>query len=651
MGLKVVALISGGKDSFFSLLHCHANGHEVVALANLFPSSKSGEDAEDDLDSFMYQTVGHSVIPIYEQALGLPLYRQHIVGSAVDNARAYGTNVAAGLHAQDETEDLVPLLLKVKQAQPEVNAVSTGAILSDYQRTRVESVALRLGLAPLSYLWQWPRLPPCTPASLLDDMAAVGQDSRIIKVASGGLDESFLWTNVAARPTIARLKKASEMFGSYGDGAVLGEGGEYETLALAGPKPLWKARIEVDDAHRHTIPGEAGSASEHVSQAYLTAPGKDQRDVGDLRKPYLYEDKFETILTRLLEDQEAVPVPAAWKRLQQSERSETTRDQYFGLTGQGPNVAAQTKSIMEQLPARWLEDTGADMFSSITYTSIILQNISDFAAVNEVYGSYFTLPLPPARATVACAGVLPRDVKVMFGFTLSPRLSSAPRHGLHVQSRSYWAPANIGPYSQATTMPCNGSDSLDELVFVAGQIPLEPASMELRCRGLTDYRKRFAEQTVLSLQHMKRIGDVMNVVEWAAVLVFVATSAEEDAHALVSMAVRAWTAHHEAAGSEEETEDDETFDVWYATQKPAHMSRPSQATSHVAVSSGLPPMWVVKVDTLPRGANIEWVGYGRTKLQGQGIAIPHLQYLLCTFAGCVLWSSDGIDAQDVKVLT
>ncbi len=36
-GLRVIALVSGGKDSFYSLLHCMANGHRVVALANLHP--------------------------------------------------------------------------------------------------------------------------------------------------------------------------------------------------------------------------------------------------------------------------------------------------------------------------------------------------------------------------------------------------------------------------------------------------------------------------------------------------------------------------------------------------------------------------------------------------------------------------------------
>ena len=37
--LNVIALISGGKDSFFNLIHCIEHGHRIVALANLFPGS------------------------------------------------------------------------------------------------------------------------------------------------------------------------------------------------------------------------------------------------------------------------------------------------------------------------------------------------------------------------------------------------------------------------------------------------------------------------------------------------------------------------------------------------------------------------------------------------------------------------------------
>lgn len=37
--MQVVALISGGKDSFFNAMHCVAAGHELAALANLHPAA------------------------------------------------------------------------------------------------------------------------------------------------------------------------------------------------------------------------------------------------------------------------------------------------------------------------------------------------------------------------------------------------------------------------------------------------------------------------------------------------------------------------------------------------------------------------------------------------------------------------------------
>jgi diphthine-ammonia ligase len=39
---KVIGLVSGGKDSTFNLLHCVANGHEIVAIATLTPEAGVG---------------------------------------------------------------------------------------------------------------------------------------------------------------------------------------------------------------------------------------------------------------------------------------------------------------------------------------------------------------------------------------------------------------------------------------------------------------------------------------------------------------------------------------------------------------------------------------------------------------------------------
>lgn len=54
----------------------------------------------------------------------------------------------------DEVEDMYELLKEVKKKIPSIEAVSSGAIASDYQRLRVESVCSRLGLVSLAYLWK-----------------------------------------------------------------------------------------------------------------------------------------------------------------------------------------------------------------------------------------------------------------------------------------------------------------------------------------------------------------------------------------------------------------------------------------------------------------------------------------------------------------
>lgn len=72
------------------------------------------------------------------------------------------------------------------------------------------------------------------------------------------------------------------------------------------------------------------------------------------------------------------------------------------------DVAAQCKQVMTNLEAV-LKAAGAG-FPDVVKTTIYLQDMADFAAVNEVYGAYFKTD-PPARATVAVRG-LPKGVQV-----------------------------------------------------------------------------------------------------------------------------------------------------------------------------------------------------------------------------------------------
>jgi 2-iminobutanoate/2-iminopropanoate deaminase len=52
--------------------------------------------------------------------------------------------------------------------------------------------------------------------------------------------------------------------------------------------------------------------------------------------------------------------------------------------------------------------------SAVVKSTVYLKNMSDFSAVNEVYGSHFSSD-PPARATVEVSR-LPKDVSIEIDF-------------------------------------------------------------------------------------------------------------------------------------------------------------------------------------------------------------------------------------------
>lgn len=72
------------------------------------------------------------------------------------------------------------------------------------------------------------------------------------------------------------------------------------------------------------------------------------------------------------------------------------------------DIAAQTHRVFKNLAAI-LEAAGASL-DRVVRTTVYLADMDDFAAMNEVYGTYFSSPAP-ARATVQAAR-LPRDARV-----------------------------------------------------------------------------------------------------------------------------------------------------------------------------------------------------------------------------------------------
>ncbi len=73
------------------------------------------------------------------------------------------------------------------------------------------------------------------------------------------------------------------------------------------------------------------------------------------------------------------------------------------------DIKTETELVMQNLKAV-LEE--ADMtFENVVKTTIFLSDMNNFAAVNEVYGSYFNEDTAPARETVAVR-TLPKSVNV-----------------------------------------------------------------------------------------------------------------------------------------------------------------------------------------------------------------------------------------------
>ena len=72
------------------------------------------------------------------------------------------------------------------------------------------------------------------------------------------------------------------------------------------------------------------------------------------------------------------------------------------------DITVQTRQVLTNLAAL-LKASGSSL-ERVMKTTVFLADMNDFAAMNAVYGEYFTQS-PPARSTIQVAR-LPRDVKV-----------------------------------------------------------------------------------------------------------------------------------------------------------------------------------------------------------------------------------------------
>ncbi|KAG1925481.1 diphthine--ammonia ligase [Pimephales promelas] len=385
--MRVVALISGGKDSCYNMMQCVSAGHTIVALANLRPPAHA---VSDELDSYMYQTVGHQAVDLLAEAMDLPLYRHTIKGSSLHTGREYSPTEG------DEVEDLYQLL-KLVQEEVCVEAVSVGAILSDYQRIRVENVCARLELQPLAYLWRRDQ------AELLREIISSGLDARLIKVAAIGLDpERHLGKSLAEMEPY--LHELSEKYGVH----ICGEGGEYETFTV--DCPLFKKKIVIDSAetvihsadafapvgflrltHMHTEDKTEGLGALPLSRCPC------QNTIDKMTEELEYADKSPDVQRGCPSNAERGCQPEQGRLPSHSSRSPAGFQWISGLTAppsEHAHVQGQSRHIFTLLQRR-LQERGWRM-EHVLLVHLYVRDMENFSLINSLYRSFFTLD-PPAR--------------------------------------------------------------------------------------------------------------------------------------------------------------------------------------------------------------------------------------------------------------
>ena len=502
----VVGLISGGKDSLHSLaLAVIKHGHKLAGVANLRPAAARDKPESDELDSYMYQTVGFNMVPAIADCLGVPLIVQEISGTSISLEMQYDKTEG------DEVEDLYCLLAKVKERWPEVEGIVTGAVLSTYQRTRVEDVCIRLGLKSIAYLWQRDQ------ADLISEMISSDLHAIVVKVASMGLGVKHLGKSIAALAPY--FEKLNGQFGFH----QAGEGGEYETLSLDS-KLFWKSRIVLDKtqivmhddvcfspvAYLKVIDYHLEQKEAIETPDWIYREGADAADAAAvLVQAQRKTNDGETIKVG---DQACASVINSALPAQRREcgvHLQTSAcfapDAAVAVLG---TVQEEVQTVFRQLQKQL--DAHGSTLADVCFVNLYLRDMSTFALVNGAYCKYFGRN-PPSRA---CVEVPLQRMRVMLdAYVVRSSGESASCKGaleakseqagvirevLHVKSLSEWAPLCIGPYAQM--------NRVGDLCHVAGQIGLVPETMQVLSHPKECSSKAMAKREAdLCLQHCERV--------------------------------------------------------------------------------------------------------------------------------------------------
>ena len=204
--MNVAALFSGGKDSVFAIYIAQQYGWDITHLVSIFPENK---------DSWMYHSVNIHLTKTLAEAINIPLVTQMTKGEK-----------------EEELSSLQHVLSTL-----EIDGVISGAIASEYQRTRIEQVCHELKIKSFTPLWHKDQ------ALLLQEMIKAGFIIKIVGIFADGFDESFLGKTIDQQ-TLSELKQIQKEKKIN----IAGEGGEYETLVVDGP--IFQKRMILKDTEK-----------------------------------------------------------------------------------------------------------------------------------------------------------------------------------------------------------------------------------------------------------------------------------------------------------------------------------------------------------------------------------------------------------------
>jgi len=202
--MKVAALFSGGKDSVFSIYIAKQWGWDITDLVTILPKKK---------DSWMFHSVNINLTEVLAEALDIKLV----------------CKISEG-RKEEELNDLKDLLSSL-----DIDGVLSGAIASEYQRTRIEKICHDLNIKSFTPLWHKDQ------TLLLRDQIDAGFIIVIAGVFAYGLDKSFLG-KIINEEIYNKLINVKNKYSIN----TAGEGGEYETVVIDGP--IFKKKLVIDKA-------------------------------------------------------------------------------------------------------------------------------------------------------------------------------------------------------------------------------------------------------------------------------------------------------------------------------------------------------------------------------------------------------------------